>query len=207
MNTFTLLLRTLLLGACLFGLALPAHGQATPATPEETARCQSAIDVCKQVHPTNVECKALHECKAECRAGKKVCKREVREVKHDCKAEARTEREACLDRCPTKGKAERECKKDCRERFSDEKKDCREITREEKEVCRDDKHECVRECRHLRTPQCEDARKLNVERIGRCARALGICGKGLYDHLKGPAAKADADAVGRAQAAEEAEER
>lgn len=116
----------------------------------ETKRCADSRDGCLgaaagfgvgivgQLKP----CKALRECKKECRTEKRDCKKDARSDKKDCKQD-------CKDRLGS-GKAFRDCKKSCREDKRDTKKDCREEKRECKNICRGT----------FKTPECKRAKKV-----------------------------------------------
>jgi hypothetical protein len=86
------------------------------------------------------ECKALRQCKKECREEKRDCKREARGEKKSCKDE-------CRDQFGT-GKDYRNCADSCRDDKKEEKGECKETKTECKDVCRDT----------FRTPECKAAR-------------------------------------------------
>jgi len=131
----------------------------------EIASCAIAVNKCREATKDAADkdvigaCKALRQCKKECRQEKRDCKKEARGEKKDCKEE-------CRDKFGT-GKDYRDCADNCRDYKKDAKSECKE----EKEVCKDS---CIGT---YKTPECEAARKVMLPTIGACAQALFCTGK------------------------------
>jgi len=131
----------------------------------EIVSCGLAINKCREATTDAADkdvigaCKALRQCKKECRQEKRDCKKEARGEKKDCKEE-------CRDKFGT-GKDYRNCADECR----DDKKEAKSECKEEKQVCKDT---CVGT---FKTPECEAARKVMLPTIGACAQALFCTGK------------------------------
>jgi hypothetical protein len=115
---------------------------------------KAAVGPAQAIADTIRECKALRQCKKECRQEKRDCKKEARGEKKECKEE-------CRDKFGT-GKDYRDCADNCR----DDKKEAKGECKEEKEVCKDT---CLGT---YKTPECEAARKVMLPTIGACAQAI-----------------------------------
>ena len=153
------------------GPTMAEEGEKDVENKADSKKCIDAIASCAKaaigpaqaIADTIRECKALRQCKKECRQEKRDCKKEARGEKKDCKEE-------CRDKFGT-GKDYRDCEDNCR----DDKKDAKSECKEEKEVC---KEVCRNE---FKTEECKAARtaiiKEGLSAIPSCATVVQCVGE------------------------------